>query len=68
MYFDLRCLYVFRPVFRPSPGMSIQKFHERRYNKIEIKWTLVYSQYFLIIKWTDRIVNGEVSKGRGKKD
>jgi hypothetical protein len=31
----LHVCYIFRPVRRPSPGMSIQKPYKERYNKIQ---------------------------------
>jgi len=44
---------MFRPVFRPLSGMSIQKLCKGRYKKIENKRTPVCSQYFLImLKYT----------------
>ena len=39
---------MFRPVLRPSSGMSIRKSYAGRYDKIESKRLLVYSHYFLV--------------------
>ena len=40
---------MFRPVLRPSSGMSIQISYKGRHSKIEAKEHFIYSHYFLIM-------------------
>ena len=41
--------HMFRPVLTPSSGMSIQKSHKGRQNKVKFKEPLVYSRCFIMM-------------------